>query len=357
MTVPSFLSVAGSPITGSGTLAVTLSGTALPAINGGTGQIVYAVGDILFADTTTTLSKLNDVAVGSYLRSGGASIAPLWSTLKLPNTATTGDLMVATATNSIASVTDVAVGRVLVSGGVGVIPSYSATPTLGVAGTTLGSLSMTGNTSGTVTIKPVAIAGTYNFNLPITAGTVGQPLLSGGGGAAAMTFGTLGPAAGGTGVANNAAMTVTGSGNFAYTRTLTGVTNVTFPTTGTLVSNSVATDFTAQQNITRTSLTDVVSGTVTWDGLTQQNANITLTAGASNTRTLGAMTNQKIGGTYRLRIVQSATGPNLMTFNAIYKFPGNVAPTLSTTANSKDIFTFESDGTNMECIGWTKGLP
>ena len=48
--------------------------------------------------------------------------------------------------------------------------------------------------------------------------------------------GTLGPANGGTGVANNAAMTVTGSGNFAYTRTLTGATNVTFPTTGTLAT-------------------------------------------------------------------------------------------------------------------------
>jgi hypothetical protein len=46
--------------------------------------------------------------------------------------------------------------------------------------------------------------------------------------------GTLAPANGGTGVANNAAMTVTGSGNFAYTRTLTGTTNVTFPTSGSL---------------------------------------------------------------------------------------------------------------------------
>ena len=46
--------------------------------------------------------------------------------------------------------------------------------------------------------------------------------------------GTLAPANGGTGVANNAAMTVTGSGNFAYTRTLTGATNVTFPTSGSL---------------------------------------------------------------------------------------------------------------------------
>ena len=36
-TVPAFLSVAGSPITSSGTLAITLSGTALPVLNGGTG--------------------------------------------------------------------------------------------------------------------------------------------------------------------------------------------------------------------------------------------------------------------------------------------------------------------------------
>ncbi|WP_448953083.1 hypothetical protein [Labrys neptuniae] len=37
MTVPSFLSVSGSPISVSGTFAVTLSGTALPVANGGTG--------------------------------------------------------------------------------------------------------------------------------------------------------------------------------------------------------------------------------------------------------------------------------------------------------------------------------
>lgn len=35
-TVPAFLSIAGSPITSSGTLAITLSGTALPIANGGT---------------------------------------------------------------------------------------------------------------------------------------------------------------------------------------------------------------------------------------------------------------------------------------------------------------------------------
>ena len=51
-----------------------------------------------------------------------------------------------------------------------------------------------------------------------------------------VSTGTLGADQGGTGVANNVAMTVTGSGNFAYTRTLTGTTNVTLPTTGTLAT-------------------------------------------------------------------------------------------------------------------------
>jgi hypothetical protein len=37
-TVPSFLSISGSPITSSGTLAISYSGTALPIANGGTGQ-------------------------------------------------------------------------------------------------------------------------------------------------------------------------------------------------------------------------------------------------------------------------------------------------------------------------------
>jgi hypothetical protein len=63
--------------------------------------------------------------------------------------------------------------------------------TLGVSGTTIGSLLLAGNTSGTISLKPQAAAGTYNFNLPITAGSSGQVLASGGGSAAAMTWTTL----------------------------------------------------------------------------------------------------------------------------------------------------------------------
>ena len=64
-----------------------VSGT-LAAGKGGTGNNTYAVGDLLYASGATALSKLADVSVGSYLRSGGVTTAPLWSTLKLPNTAT-----------------------------------------------------------------------------------------------------------------------------------------------------------------------------------------------------------------------------------------------------------------------------
>jgi hypothetical protein len=50
------------------------------------------------------------------------------------------------------------------------------------------------------------------------------------------TSSPLSPALGGTGVSNNAAATLTRSGNHALTITTTGVTGVTFPTTGTLAT-------------------------------------------------------------------------------------------------------------------------
>ena len=56
-TVPSFLSIAGSPITTSGTLAITLSGTALPIANGGTGATTLAGASIATYSGTETLTN------------------------------------------------------------------------------------------------------------------------------------------------------------------------------------------------------------------------------------------------------------------------------------------------------------
>jgi hypothetical protein len=54
-----------------------------PATAGGTGQTSYAVGDILFADTATTLAKLADVATGNALISGGVGVAPSYGKIGL----------------------------------------------------------------------------------------------------------------------------------------------------------------------------------------------------------------------------------------------------------------------------------
>jgi hypothetical protein len=78
------LSGAYTGVTGVGTLtAGTWNGTAIAANYGGTGQTSYAVGDILYAGTTTTLAKLADVAVGNALISGGVAAAPSWGKIGL----------------------------------------------------------------------------------------------------------------------------------------------------------------------------------------------------------------------------------------------------------------------------------
>lgn len=57
--------------------------TTLVAASGGTGQSSYAVGDLLYASTTTALSKLASAAVGNVLHSGGAGVAPSYSKVVL----------------------------------------------------------------------------------------------------------------------------------------------------------------------------------------------------------------------------------------------------------------------------------
>jgi hypothetical protein len=89
MSVPSFLSISGSPITSSGTLAVTLSGTALPIANGGTGTttgttingqaITYGTTNTITAAAgTLTGTTLNSTVVSSSLTSVGTIGTGVW---------------------------------------------------------------------------------------------------------------------------------------------------------------------------------------------------------------------------------------------------------------------------------------
>ena len=115
-----------SSLTSVGTIGTgTWQGTAVGVAYGGTGLATYAIGDLIYASAATTLARLADVAAGSYLRSGGVGVAPVWSTTTLPNSATTGDLLYASAGNTYANLADVAAGSYLRSGGAGVAPLWS----------------------------------------------------------------------------------------------------------------------------------------------------------------------------------------------------------------------------------------
>jgi hypothetical protein len=105
----------------------------LAAANGGTGQSSYAVGDILYASTTTALSKLADVATGSAIISGGVGVAPSYGKIGL-TTHVSGTLPIANGgTNSTATATAGGIGY-----GTGTAHAYTVAGTTGQVITSAG---------------------------------------------------------------------------------------------------------------------------------------------------------------------------------------------------------------------------
>jgi hypothetical protein len=134
--------------------AITLAGT-LVAANGGTGQSSYAVGDLLFASTTTALSKLADVATGNALISGGVGVAPSYGKIGL-TTHVSGTLPIANGgTNATATPTAGAVPY-----GTGTAYAFTAVGTAGQILQSNGASAPTwiNNATGTVTTLSVVSA-------------------------------------------------------------------------------------------------------------------------------------------------------------------------------------------------------
>jgi hypothetical protein len=84
--------------------------TPLSAPQGGTGQSSYAVGDIVYASTTTALSKLADVATGNALISGGVGVAPSYGKIGL-TTHVSGTLPVASGGTGATTLTGALIGN------------------------------------------------------------------------------------------------------------------------------------------------------------------------------------------------------------------------------------------------------
>jgi hypothetical protein len=130
------------------------SGT-LPVTQGGTGFSSYAVGDIIYADTTTSFAKLAGVATGNALISGGLTAAPLWGKIGL-TTHVSGTLPVANGGTGVTSSTGS--GNVVLSTSPTLVTPALGTPSSGnLANCTFPTLNQNttgtaGNVSGTVAI-------------------------------------------------------------------------------------------------------------------------------------------------------------------------------------------------------------
>lgn len=105
--------------------------------------------------------------------------------------------------------------------------------------------------------------------------------------------------------------------------------------------------FTAQQTPMNGTLTD--GATIDWNGdMNGQSVKVTL----GGNRTMNAPTNINEYAAYVLRAVQDATGSRTLAWNSAFKFAGGTAPTLTTTANAVDVFTFIGGASNvLYCVG------
>ena len=116
-------------ITGVGTLAAgTWNGSVIGAVYGGTGFASYTVGDLLFADTTTSLAKLAGAAVGNALISGGVASAPSYGKIGLA-THVSGTLPVANGGTGVTSSTGT--GSVVLSDSPTLVTPALGTPASG----------------------------------------------------------------------------------------------------------------------------------------------------------------------------------------------------------------------------------
>ena len=329
--------------------------------NGGTGLSTYTAGDLLYYASGTALSKLT-LGTSGYVLTAGAS-APAYvaqSTLSV-GSATTATNIAGGAAGSLPYNTGAGATSFLALGTSGYVltagasaPAYVAQSTLSVgsAATLTTTRAIYGNNfNGSAALTQV-IASTYGgtgngftkftgpataertFTLPNADATI---LTSN----AAVT-----PAQGGTGVANNAASTLTISGSFGTTLTVSGTTTVTLPTTGTL-STLAGTETLTNKRIDPRFLNATTGTSVTPDISSYDQYN--WTALASNF-TFNAPTGTPVNGN-KLMFRITPSGTPTLTWNATYTPIGVTLPT--TTTSGKTVYVgciYNADLTRWEVV-------
>ena len=124
------------------------------------------------------------------------------------------------------------------------------------------------------------------------------------------------------------------------------------PTTTALTASDIADDLitSAKLNYSESTLTD--QATVTWDASTQDVCKLTL----GGNRTMAAPTNNTTGQFISILVIQDGTGSRTLTWNAVFEFATDTAPTLTTPASLGDVFVFRYNGSKWLEVGRNQAL-
>jgi hypothetical protein len=212
LSAPSIFTVGGSPVTGSGTLDLTYSGTALPLANGGTGATTapYAMANLMgFTTTVTSATPVVLTNTSSYYQlftGSGTQIVrlPVTSTLQqgwsyhIVNNSTSTVQVQTSGTNTLISLTSglTAMCTCIATGGTGVADWEAGftdfSTATGAGAVVLG----TGATIGTATLTSPTATGVLTFSGTATSAsnfhttqTSGVMTIGGSSGTGTMTIG------------------------------------------------------------------------------------------------------------------------------------------------------------------------
>ena len=160
-------------------LAATAMSGELRAVDGGTGKSVYVVGDLLYAETTTTLGALNISTNDKILGINPGATLPVWITNLVGQEVSTGAMLIGNGTNAMTQLNTTGKGTIAVGSGTTtttlaagtdsyVLTARSSAAT-GLAWEAPASVNLTSGVSG---ILPVANGGTGSSSNPAIQGSI-----------------------------------------------------------------------------------------------------------------------------------------------------------------------------------------